>query len=159
MPLCAGGARCAALHLFRVGPRPAGWSSRLYRAYHLVKRQGPFQVLTRRPENQSGHCRAIGCARRTHTSSSLLATLLLPEIVHTALLLPEIAHTADRTSVKYPTSPERRAPTIRVGACLLPRHGPHAEIAGSLLELREAFRSKRRPQRLTHASDIAWWAR
>ena len=111
------------------------------------------------PRNQSGHCRAIGCARRTHTSSSLLATLLLPEIVHTALLLPEIAHTADRTSVKYPTSPERRAPTIRVGACLLPRHGPHAEVAGSLLELREAFRSKRRPQRLTHASDIAWWAR
>ena len=122
------GVRSAAPHRFRVGPCPAGWSSQPYRARHRLKQQSRLRPETEAQKNQSDPCRAIDCARATHVSSLLPATLSLPVIAHT-----EIAHTVDRTSVKYPRSREKRRTTMPVGAYRLPPHGPHADqMEGSL---------------------------
>jgi hypothetical protein len=148
-PLCLAGVRSAAPRRFRVGPGPAGWSSPPYRAHHHLKRLEPSQARSRRPKkNQSGPYRAINCARATHASSRLPATQLLWEM----------AHTVDRTSVEYPRSPEKRAPTMPVGAYPLRPHGPHADrmegplflAMGDNRVLRESpSPSQRRPQGLT----------
>ena len=68
-------------------------------------------------KNQCGPHRAINCARVTHLSSELPA---IP-------VLSEIPRTADRTSVEYPMTWEKRTPRMLVAAYPRPPHGPHAD--------------------------------
>jgi hypothetical protein len=127
-PLCSAGGAVRCSSLIPGGSLPCGM------VFSTVSCAPPLEAARavsgpkQEPrKNQSDPCRAINCARATHVSSLLPATLLLPVIAHTVIVHTEIAHTVDRTSVDYPRSRGKRAPTMPIGAYRLPPHGPHAE--------------------------------